>query len=133
MSFSSVKSQQFGNVVNYDVSGSGNATIGRAIFDNKWDGSFIYSLTLLVSISGTTFGTSTIKIGTDIYTGTEKIINVLKNDVTSSNYYTYNMSGVAVDDFEIYLYASGHDSLTINVSLGRERFNSSKLLKNAKK
>lgn len=110
MSFSSVKSQQFGRVVNYDVSGSGNATIGRAIFDNKEEGSFIYSLTLLLTISGTTFGTSEIKIGTDIFTGSEKIINVLKCDVTSSTYYTYNMSGVAVDDFEIYLYATSHTS-----------------------
>jgi len=96
--------------MNYDVSGGGNATIGQAIFTNKAKGSFTYSLTLLVSISGTTFGTSTIKIGTNIYTGSEKIINVLKNDVTNSNYYTYNMSGVAVDDFEIYLYASSNTS-----------------------
>ena len=110
MSFSSVKSQQFGRVMNYDVSGGANATIGRAIFTNQEEGSFIYSLTLLLTISGTTFGTSTIKIGTDIFTGTEKIINVLKNDVTGSNYYTYNMSGVAVDDFEIYLYASSNTS-----------------------
>jgi len=55
MSFSSVKSQQFGNVVSYDVSGSGTSTIGQAIFDNKWDGSFIYSLSLEVNTTGTTF------------------------------------------------------------------------------
>jgi hypothetical protein len=110
MSFSSVKSQQFGRVVNYDVSGSGNATIGEVLFDNKGEGSFIYSLSLIVTISGTTFGTSEIKIGTNIFTSSEKIINVLKCDVTGSNYYTYNMSGVAVDDFEIYLYATSHTS-----------------------
>ena len=108
MSFSSVKSQQFGRVVNYDVSGSGNATIGEVLFNNQQEGSFIYSLSLRVTISGTTFGTSEIKIGTNIFTSSEKIINVLKCDVTGSNYYTYNMSGVAVDDFEIYLYATSH-------------------------
>jgi len=108
MSFSSVKSQQFGRVVNYDVSGSGNATIGEVLFNNQQEGSFIYSLSLIVTISGTTFGTSEIKIGTNIFTSSEKIINVLKCDVTGSNYYTYNMSGVAVDDFEIYLYATSH-------------------------
>ena len=110
MSFSSVKSQQFGNVMNFDVSSSGNTTIGQAIFDNKGEGSFIYSLSLKVSIASTTFGTSTIKIGTNIFAGSEKIINVLKNDVTGRNSYEFNMSGVAVDDSEIYLYASGHDS-----------------------
>ena len=111
MSFSSVKSQQFGNVVTYDVSGSGTSTIGKVIFDNKWDGSFIYSLSLQVTTTGTTFGTSSVKIGTNIFTGSEKIINVLKNDVTGRNSYEFNMSGVAVDDFEIYLYAT---TATIN-------------------
>ena len=111
MSFSSVKSQQFGNVVTYDVSGSGTSTIGQAIFDNKWDGSFIYSLSLEVNTTGTTFGSSSVKIGTNIFNGSEKIINVLKNDVTGRNSYEFNMSGVAVDDFEIYLYAT---TATIN-------------------
>ena len=110
MSFASVQSQQFGSVQYYVISGSANATIGQAIFENLAEGTYIYSLALDVEIAGTTFGTSTIKIGTDIFTGSEKIINVLKNDVTSKDLYTYNMSGVAVDEFEIYLYASAHAS-----------------------
>ena len=110
MSFASVQSQQFGSVQYYVISGSANATIGQAIFENLAEGTYIYSLALDVEIAGTTFGTSTIKIGTDIFTGSEKIINVLKNDVTSKDLYTYNMSGVAVDEFEIYLYSSAHAS-----------------------
>jgi len=106
MSFSSVKSQQFGNVVTYNISGSNTSTIGEVLFDNKWEGSFIYSLSLEVNANGTTFGSATVKIGTNILTQTEKIINVLKNDVTANNSYNFNMSGVAVDDFEIYLYAT---------------------------
>jgi hypothetical protein len=111
MSFSSVQSQQFGSVMNYSISGSKSATIGEVIFSNTGEGSFIYSLTLIVTIaSSTTFGTTDIKIGTNINTASEKIINVMKNDVTGKTEYTYNMSGVAVDDFDIYLYASSHTS-----------------------
>ena len=110
MSFSSVQSQQFGSVVNHSISGSKSATIGEVIFSNTWEGSFIYSLTLIVTIASTTFGTTDIKIGTNINTVSEKIINVMKNDVTGRTEYTYNMSGVAVDDFDIYLYASSHTS-----------------------
>lgn len=111
MSFSSVQSQQFGRVVNHSISGSKNATIGEVIFSNRWEGSFIYSLTLILTIaSSTTFGTTDIKIGTNLTSANEHLINVMKNDMTGRTEYTYNMSGVAVDDFDIYLYASSHTS-----------------------
>lgn len=110
MSFASIQSQQFGNVQYYTIDSSANATIGEVIFQNTQEGSFIYSLTLELEIAGTTFGTSSIKIGTDIYTANETIINVMKNDYTSKNLYTYNMAGVAVDAFDIYLYATAHAS-----------------------
>jgi hypothetical protein len=110
MSFASVQSQQFGNVQYFTLDGSANATIGRVLFHNVQGGYFIYSLVLEIEIAGTTFGTSDIKIGTNIGTGTEKIINVMKNDVTGRDLYTYNMAGVALNEFEIYLYASSHVS-----------------------
>ena len=110
MSFASVQSQQFGNVQYYSIEGSNNATVGQVLFHNEQIGSFIYSLVLEVEIAGTTFGTSVVKVGTDIYTASEKIINVMKNDVTGRDLYTYNMSGVALNEFEIYLYASAHAS-----------------------
>ena len=110
MSFASVKSQQFGRVVSHGLGGSTSATVGEIIFQSEEEGPFIYSLTLLISISGTTFGTSTIKIGTNLYTAEEKIINVLKSDAIGATYYTYNMSGVADSGFDIYLYASSHTS-----------------------
>ena len=109
MSFASVQSQQFGNVQYFTLDGTRDATIGRVLFHNVQPGYFIYSLKLDIVIDGTTFGTSDIKIGTNIGTGTEKIINVMKNDVTGRDLYTYNMSGVALNEFEIYLYASSHE------------------------
>ena len=108
MSFASVQSQQFANVQYYVIDGSAAATISRTLFSNTQEGSYIYSLVLEVEIAGTTFGTSDIKIGTNIGSGTEKIINVLKNDVQGRNLYTYNMAGVALDNFDIHLYASSH-------------------------
>ena len=90
MSFASIQSQQFGNVQYYVVSGGVNATVNRTIFTHTQEGSFIYSLSLVLSIADTTFGTTTIKLGTDINTGDEKIINVMKNDVTGKDLHTYN-------------------------------------------
>ena len=109
MSFASVQSQQFGNVQNFTLDGTRDATIGRVLFHNEQGGSFIYSLVLEIEIACTTFGTTDIKIGTDIGTGSEKIINVMKNDVTGRDLYTYNMAGDAFNEFEIYLYASSHE------------------------
>ena len=106
MSFASVQSQQFGNVQYYTIDGGANATIGRNIFSHTGTGSYIYSLVLEVEIAGTIFSQSDIKIGTNIATASEKIINVLKIDTQGRNLYTYNMAGVAVDNFDIYLYAS---------------------------
>ena len=110
MSFASVQSQQFANVQYFTLDGTRDATVGKVLFHNVQGGYFIYSLKLDIVIDGTTFGTSDIKIGTDIGTGTEKIINVMKNDVTGRDLYTYNMSGVALNEFQIYLYASSHVS-----------------------
>jgi hypothetical protein len=110
MSFSSVQSQQFGRVVNHSISGSKNETIGELIFESEHTGSFIYSLTLILTIASTTFDNSEIKIGTNIFSPSEKLINVMKNDVTGRNEYTYNMSGVADNGFDIYLYAVSHTS-----------------------
>ena len=110
MSFASVQSQQFGNVQYYSIDDSRDATINRTIFSNTQEGSFIYSLVLEIGIAGTTFSQTDIKIGTNINTGTEKIINVLKNDVQGKDFYSYNMAGVAVDNFEIHLYVATHQA-----------------------
>jgi len=108
MSFASVQSQQFGNVQYYSIDDSRDATINRTIFSNTQEGSFIYSLVLEIGIAGTTFSQTDIKIGTNINTGNEKIINVLKDDVQGRNFFTYNMAGVALNEFDIHLYASSH-------------------------
>jgi hypothetical protein len=111
MSFASVQSQQFGQVMNYSISGSGSSTIGETILNYTGEGFYIYSLSLELKCTGTTFTSSNIKIGTGISTPSEKIVNVLKNDVSANTDYNFNMAGVVVNAFEIYLYAS---TATIN-------------------
>ena len=101
MSFASVQSQQFGNVQYYSIDDSRDATINRTIFSNTQEGSFIYSLVLEIGIAGTTFSQTDIKIGTNINTANKK-------KLTSRNFFTYNMAGVALNEFDIHLYASSH-------------------------
>jgi hypothetical protein len=111
MSFSSVQSQQFGNVQNYNLGGGASSTIGQVLYTNQDTGKYVYSLNLIVSCSGTTFTNSLVKVGQNLYDTGETITNVLKCDVTGKTTYYLNLAGIEQDDFQIYLYAT---TATIN-------------------
>jgi hypothetical protein len=104
MSFSSVKSQQFGRVQNYALAGSANSTVSQTIFSNEGTGKYIYSLVLDLG-STNTFTSVTITIGKNLTSGA-MVTNVLKYDVTGKSEYKLSLSGVEVDDFDIRVYAS---------------------------
>jgi hypothetical protein len=104
MSFSSVKSQQFGRVQNYALAGSANSTVSQTIFSNEGTGKYIYSLVLDLG-STNTFTSVTITVGKNLTSGA-MVTNVLKYDVTGKSEYKLSLSGVEVDDFDIRVYAS---------------------------
>lgn len=105
MSFSSVKSQQFGRVQNYGLSGSGTSTLDQIVFSNEGTGKYIYSL--IINLGSTnTFTSVTITVGKDLTTAGAMVTNVLKYDVTGKNTYYLSLAGVEVDDFDILVYAS---------------------------
>ena len=105
MSFSSVKSQQFGRVQNYGLSGSGTSTLDQIVFSNEGTGKYIYSL--IINLGSTnTFTSVTITVGKDLTTAGAMVTNVLKYDVTGKSTYYLSLSGVEVDDFDILVYAS---------------------------
>jgi hypothetical protein len=106
MSFSSVQSQQYGNVSVYNLSGNGISTLGEVLLSIRSEGKYMYSIVIDLETTGTTFTNSTVKVGTNIYTQNEKISNVLKYDVLGEVYYNLNLAGVEEDGFDIYLYAT---------------------------
>jgi hypothetical protein len=93
-------------VQNYILEDNDVSTVGAVLFNNLGEGTFIYSLSLSLECSNTTFDSATVKVGQNILGVGEKVINVLKIDTTGRDLYDFNMSGVALDDFEIYLYAT---------------------------
>jgi hypothetical protein len=105
MSFSSVKSQQFGRVQNYTLAGSANSTVSQTIFSNEGTGKYIYSLVLDLG-STNTFTSVTITVGKNLTSAGAMVTNVLKYDVTGKSEYKLSLSGVEVDDFAIQVYAS---------------------------
>jgi hypothetical protein len=105
MSFSSVKSQQYGRVQNYAIAGSANSTVSQTIFSNEGTGKYIYSLVLDLG-STNTFTSVTITIGKNLTSAGAMVTNVLKYDVTGKSDYNLSLSGVEVDDFDIRVYAS---------------------------
>lgn len=105
MSFSSVKSQQFGRVQNYTIEGSANSTVSQNIFSNTGTGKYIYSLVIDLG-STNTFTSVTITVGKSLTSSGAMVTNVLKYDVTGKSDYYLSLSGVEVDDFDIRVYAS---------------------------
>ena len=105
MSFSSVKSQQFGRVQNYGLSVSGTSTLDEIVFSNAVTGKYIYSL--IINLGSTnTFTSVTITVGKELSSAGAMVTNVLKYDVTGKNTYYLSLAGVEVDDFDILVYAS---------------------------